>query len=208
MEAFVRRELSRERCADMTIDAATLETIRRVRAEIRVEEGGGGMCHLVTEWLNGDHGLGRLGVTYLDRTGEVVISGHYVNLLADGSILDPTADQTGEGHDVRLLRPGDPEYGRYRPEFDEEYHPGACPELDAWLPFWSGESDYLRQDKVTRERGKGWWVEDPGALLDYYSGQANIADPEYRKTMQAWIDDIVSRHPGIGGEPAGGPPPF
>lgn len=160
------------------LDEREIDRLRRLRQAIREEEGGGGMCHVVTECLQNDFALERMSVTYLDPTGEVIFTGHVVSILEDGSILDPTADQIGEGHDVRLLRPDDPEYGRYRPEFFEDFHPGH-PDvepglLDDWQPFWSGMLDGEREDENRSRLGEGWWLDDKSALIAYYREQAEL----------------------------------
>ena len=46
-----------------------------------------------------------------------------MNLLPDGSILDATADQLGEGKDVIVVHPSDKNYHRYRPEFSHDSMP-------------------------------------------------------------------------------------
>lgn len=187
---------------DLTPEMVAL--IQKTRTDIRVEQGGGGMCHVVSEWLEADYGLTRLSVTYLAPNGEVAFSAHLVNLLKDGSILDSTADQIGEGHDVRLLRPDDPEYGRYRPEFYEDYHPGHPDvepgSLDAWSDLWTGTVDYVQEDQIRAERGTGWWLEDKTSLVAYWRDQIQLArgtgrlsDDGYADYMLARVADLESR---------------
>jgi hypothetical protein len=174
--------------------------IRAVRHDIRVSEGGGGMCHEVTAWLSEAMPTVRLAVSYLAPSGEVACSGHYVSLLADGSILDPTADQFGEGHDVRLLGPRDPEYGRYRPEFDNDFNPALGdeefgPVLAAWSPSWHGEGDYEQEKRLEEERGAGWWLDDPSSYVAYWEEQLEIADARYRPFCEAVLASVVRNAP-------------
>ena len=159
--------------------------IRSLRTEVRKEEGGGGMCHVMMEvlWLKND--WEGLSVSYLDPWGRVICCGHCINILPDGSLLDSTADQFGEGHDVRLLAPGDPEYGRYRPEFDEDFHPGQCEEAARF--YWTGLLDHQAQDRMTQQLGHGWWLEDKQRYLKYLREQVQLGSGEY----QAWIDDLL-----------------
>ena len=168
MHAYTIRYVERYRGKHVDLDAALLDQIKAWRHEFRVSEGGGGMCHLVSEALMSERGVGRMAVTYLSSDGDVICCGHYINVLPDGVLLDFTSDQFGEGHDIRILRPGDTEYGRYRPEFYEDYSPGLNPvELKDWLPFWTGEIDWDLQDRMAAERGHCWWVEDPAPMRTY-----------------------------------------
>lgn len=158
-------------------DDSLVPAIETMREAIRIEQEGGGMCHLVSEWLWDKYGWERLPVTYLDPHGRVICAGHLINALPDGSLLDSTADQFGEGHSVRVLRPGDPDYGRYRPEFDEEVNPVHYGEFqDFW---WDGSPDFDNQDKVRAELGYGWWLKDTTALLDYLRHQVSLGGAPY-----------------------------
>lgn len=198
MQGFVRGCLARHPVKGGSYAAGQEEAIVSMREAIRAEEGGGGMCHRVTEALAHDRGWGRLAVSYLATDGEIVTDGHYVNLLADGSILDATADQFGEGHGVRLLRPDDPEYGRYRPEFDEDYNPGTAPELSAWKPAWNGETDWDAHIRIGGERGYGWWLDDPREMLDYLERRRAHAEADQFsigdvRLVDRWVVEIETR---------------
>ena len=198
MRGFVRHALDRQPVRSKGGFGDMLPHVLALRAETRIENGGGGMCHLVTEALAHERGWGRLPVSYLDADGEIVSDGHYVNLLADGTIVDPTADQFGEGHDVRVLPPDDPEYGRYRPEFDSDYNPGDVAELSAWKPAWTGETDWDAHIRISGERGFGWWVEDPTELLAYLGqrrayAQADDFSGQDVALVDRWVAEIESR---------------
>lgn len=153
-----------------------LEEIRKIREQIRADEGGGGMCHLVTEFLEAERGWKRLTVSRISPSGDVICAAHYVSVLADGTIVDPTADQFGDGHDIRILKPGDAGYGEYRPEFNCDYNPEIYPEeLSGWAEYWAGEEDYDAQDRLAEERGVAWWLEDTQAFVAYNLEQAELA---------------------------------
>lgn len=157
--------------------------IEQLRTDIRQEEGGGGMCHVVTEILETQKGWTRLPVTYLSEGGEVVCAGHLVSILPDGSLLDPTADQLGEGFSVRRIEPGDPALGRYRPEFDEEVNPVAYPEAFAGF-FWDGVEDLIQNDRLHEERGPGWWLQDKSLYMAYLADQALMGNSDHAH----WLD--------------------
>lgn len=201
MRDYVARTNRRYPPKPFVLDEAMTAYIRRVRQECRDEEYGGGMCHQVTEILAYEFGIGRLAVSYLSRDGEVICAGHYVNLLSDGSLLDGTADQFGEGHDVRLLRPDDPEYGRIRPEFDIDYTPALYPdELAGWGETWSGEGDWEQQDRLCAARDHGWWVDDPELLLAHYRERLELerrcpyaSGASDAARTSAWITSIENR---------------
>src|ERR1700740_618790 len=94
--------------------AEDIEWIRKLRHEIRTDEGGGGMCHFVSECIHNKFGWHAESGTLLDRNGDVIMGGGHVwNVLPDGAILDATADQIGEGRDIAIIEPDDPDYHRY-----------------------------------------------------------------------------------------------
>ena len=160
-----------------------IASIQREREAIRVEDGGGGMCHIVSELLWDRHGWARFPVTYLDPEGQIICAGHLINILPDGGLLDATADQFGEGHDVRVLAPGSPDYGRYRPEFDEEFNPSRY-ECVAHF-FWNGLSDCDAQDRLRANRGQGWWLPDKTDYLAYLQHQVELGGSCYSATVEA-----------------------
>lgn len=155
------------------------EDLRAWRDAAREEEGGGGLCHVVTEYLEGEYGWGRVSVAYLSPAGEVICAPHVINVLPDGSLFDPTADQFGEGDDIRLIRPEDPRYLRYRMEWDEEFNPEnnrrAAAILSMFDQVWDGVLDDQREDRLEREHGAGWWLDDKSHLRAYWGMQAGIA---------------------------------
>lgn len=172
---------------------ALLRDTLAARSRIRAEEGGGGMCHLVTEWLEDRCGWERLGVSYLSPRGEVICSGHYVSLLPDGSIFDPTSDQMGEGRDFALIGPDEAGYGRYRPEFDGDFNPAIAPEASRWASLWTGEADHEAQDRLRRERGYGWWTADKSAMISYWEAQIALMVSEGANQWSCDVEDARRR---------------
>ena len=166
--------------APLLFDADFQDAVATLRENIRAEEGGGGYCHVVTEILEADHGWERLPVSYLSLAGEVICAAHYINVLPDGSLLDPTRDQFGEGDDVSLIRHDSPDMARYRPEFDQDWHPGHPHDdqrlLEGWAEDWKGISDCDAQDALRRERGDGWWLTDKTTLIAYLQQQWSYGD--------------------------------
>jgi hypothetical protein len=143
------------------------------------------MCHLVTEALQAKYGWERLYVSYLTPEGEIICGGgHVISILPDGSILDPTRDQFGEGYSVSLIHVDSPEMGRYRPEFYDDFHPGhpdAAGQLEGWADAFDGRMDFDVQDALEEERGKCWWLADMTHMNAYrakdaeYSGRGMVA---------------------------------
>lgn len=175
-QAFFKKVAGRGRSdASLRPTDDDLNDLRNYRHECRQDEGGGGMCHLVTHYAEKVYGWPKLAVTYLTLEGEVIFCGHYVNVLPDGSILDPTADQIGEGDDIRLCSPGDPTYCRYRMEWYEDYNPSSDEECAAIAAFygivWDGVLDGRMHNKNNNERGDGWWLTDKSHYASYEKKQ-------------------------------------
>lgn len=164
--------------------APDVDKLRALREEVRISEGGGGMCHVMMEILWKEKGWEGLSVSYLDPQGLVICAGHCINFLPDGSILDSTADQFGEGHDVRILRPQDPEYGRYRPEFYQDFDPVQSEEARAF--FWNGVWDCEAQDQMVSQRGRGWWLADKSLYAAYLRHQVKLGCRDY----VAWLEQL------------------
>lgn len=161
-----------EPLAELTQELA--DEILEIREAVRRDEGGGGMCHIVTEILQMRYGWKRLCVTYLSKEGEVICGGgHVVNVLPDGSILDPTRDQFGEGHSVSLISIDSKEIGRYRTEFYEDFHPlhpDAEGRLDGWKDAFDGRLDFDLDNDLVSLRGSSWWLDDR-SLIDAYDAR-------------------------------------
>ena len=168
--------------ADMT--GAFVREVEELREEIRAEEGGGGMCHVVSEVMGMRRGWPMLSVAYLSPDGGMICAAHVVSVLPDGSIMDHTRDQFGEGHSVSFVKAGSDEIGRYRPEFYEDFHPGHPDDTDGqmtpWLDTYSGRTDSDEQDAVRAERGRGWWLSDLTLLDEYEERQERYARPIQR----------------------------
>lgn len=139
----------------------TATEIRAIRREVRIAAGRGGQCGEVAEWIYGRFGWTKVGGMYLSASLEP-IGDHVWNVLPNGSILDATADQFCEGHDIRLVPAGSPEQQRYRFEWTADFNPDLAdqyPELTG-IP-WSGEFDVDASQRLLAERGEGWWLSDP-----------------------------------------------
>jgi hypothetical protein len=162
------------------LSADFVDMVETLREEVRAEEGGGGMCHVMSEILATRFGWPMLSVAYLSRDGGMICAAHVVNILPDGSVLDTTRDQFGEGHSVSYVSAESEEIGRYRPEFYEDFHPGHPDDTDGimspWLPGYAGHADYVEQDRIRAERGPAWWLEDTALLAEYEARQAAYGD--------------------------------
>lgn len=163
------------------------------------------MCHEVGEWIEWTYGWPRRSGSYLSRDGEVCIAAHYWNVLPCGAILDATADQTGEGHDLRILPTDDPEHGRYDEERCDEWNPGtgwtpATSGMRASMPY-SGEDDVSEMSRHVAARGNHWWSTDPVGLMAYLETQIGYAatmqeihGPNgYLDWLRRVLDDVASR---------------
>ena len=156
----------------------TAAEIRAMRHAVRIAAGRGGQCGEVAEWICRRSGWTNVGGMYLSPSLEP-IGDHVWNVLPDGSILDATADQFCEGHDIRLVPAGSPEQQRYRFEWTADFNPDLAdryPEL-ASIP-WSGEFDVDASQRLREERGEGWWLSDPARYRDWDPLSGYEASPE------------------------------
>jgi hypothetical protein len=162
--------------------AADLQEIRRIRHEVRCAEGEGGQCGFVAEIIMNRFRWPMHGGTYCNDIDEPICNDHVWNVLPDGTILDATADQMGLGHDIRIVEPSDPDFRKYRFEWNDDYHPDSedYPELKGVK--WSGKFDTDWADELRQERGRDWHVTDPEQYARYQQQvaayRAGQADPK------------------------------
>jgi hypothetical protein len=151
-----------------------IAAIRQERHSNRLAEGGHGMCHYVTESLEHQYGWRRESGTYLSADGEIICGdGHYWNYLPDGSLLDPTADQFGEGYDIRVIAPQDPEFQRYRWAWTPDYHP------DFPTGGYRGPYDYDVEKQLREQRGDYWWAPPEDLNVQIYVWRRQFYDDLY-----------------------------
>ena len=84
--------------------------------------------------------------------------GNYWNLLPDGSILDATADQFGEGNSVRLILPDNTEYARYHPRFPRDVDYDNDDEINRLVDL--DNERYAKSMEYRKQHGEGWWLND------------------------------------------------
>lgn len=187
--------------------------LRRLRHDCRVENGGGGCCHIVTEVLEERHGWTKLSVAYLAPSMEVALAPHLISLLPDGSLLDATVDQFADGDDIRLIRPDDSLYRRYRPEIDDVAAALEDPMMTAALA-WTGEAMPTATDEcvcsmLAAERGTGWWGADFDRYRRYHQEQARLAAASGNFPYKQWsLMQIDLFHDGIDPHAVPAPPLF
>jgi hypothetical protein len=161
--------LMRESADKFTLTPNIISQIEEWRHQCRVDNEGGGACHLVSEIIEGEWGFERQDGTYCTPDQRDICVGHYWNLLPDGSILDSTADQFGEGNNIRIVSPNDPEFKRYHPRFprdfdyndDEEYT--RITDLD--------NQRYDKSQEYEKKHGEGWWLKDKKLYNKYKTDQ-------------------------------------
>jgi hypothetical protein len=166
--------------------AADLARIRQIRHEIRCEEGAGGQCGWVVEWCQNEFNwcVGAQSGTYCNDADEPICCDHAWCILPDGAIFDPTADQMGLGHDMRIVEPGDPDFHKYRWQWHPDYHPGREDSPELKDTKWSGKFDDEWAREIRAERGEDWHVTDKKQYAAYMkkhraydSGRANPKKP-------------------------------
>lgn len=166
--------------------------------QIRKGDCGGGQCHNVSSWIQHRFGWPKTGGTYLSVDGEVIVSGHLWNVLPDGAILDATADQIGEGHDIRIVNIDDPDYSRYDMEWYQDYHPKSdnykhgINKRDPSL--FTGELDSEAQNRIRSERGNYWWLSNKDHIDAYNEKQKQYIEESFQLgDLIRWVDYRAAR---------------
>ena len=109
-----------------------------------------------------------IGGTYCNDADEPICCDHVWCQLPDGAIFDPTADQMGLGHDMRIVEPTDPDFQKYREQWHEDYNPDLAdeyPELKGRK--WSGKLDSDWANEIRAERGQDWHTTDIKQYREY-----------------------------------------
>jgi hypothetical protein len=135
-----------------------IETIRSHRHRLRLA-GEWGACYETSCFIEHHfHWRRRDGVYQLHDGTPVIL--HSWNEADDGTIIDGTADQFFEGHDVAVFGAGDPGRQNYR----ARYTPTHNPAVTAWLancPYiGSTDGEYWNGRDQARMLGPGWWLAD------------------------------------------------
>lgn len=164
-QQFVNEAKAKRR---FVLNDETLAELRSQRHKWRIENRGGGACHLMSDYIQDEYGFKRKSGTYTTISGDVICAdGHLWNVLPDGSILDTTCDQFGEEQDIQLIKPTDPNHARYREAYLSYCHPGHKDYPDFKDDKWDGKMDDLEEKRLNRKLGKNWWVKSPDAFKKY-----------------------------------------
>lgn len=129
--------------------------------DVRIGEGYGGQCGFVAEVLAYDFGWTNMGGIYHSPDGKPIGDHVWVCHEPTDMLIDPTADQFGEGPEVRFLLAGSDLRERYLHAETEEQE-------RAWLTEARARRDV---------EGEYWWVE---------GGQANPNVLAYEAEVRRW----------------------
>lgn len=153
--------------------------IRKIVDDVRRDEGAGGQCGFVSEMLANKYGWEHHGGYYHAPDGRV-IGDHQWNVHGpSGTIIDATADQHGEGHDIRVIPPSDPEHGRYQYAQSDE---------DDTFRF-------TQADENRRTHGDYWWTGGPTEHARSY--QEKVKRYTGSLTQHFAVSEPVEVHRGV-----------
>jgi hypothetical protein len=161
--------LMRESADKFTLTPNIISQIEEWRHQCRVDNEGGGACHLVSEIIEDEWGFERQDGTYCTPDQRDICVGHYWNLLPDGSILDSTADQFGEGNNIRIVSPKDPEFKRYHPRFPKDFDYNDDAEYTRITDL--DNQRYEKSQEYDKKHGEGWWLKDKKLYNKYKTDQ-------------------------------------
>lgn len=180
----------------MRPDKADLVWIRKMREKVRAEEGGGGYCHVMSEIIMDVFGWKWFSGTYTDPKDDPICPAHVWNILPDGALLDSTADQFGEGHDIRIIEKNDPDHPRYRYEWMQDYHPDH-PDADDDVrgKKWSKQYDFERAIRLDKQRGRYWWLKNKALIKAYEKKQREYEKARDKAEDKDWfkMDEAIKK---------------
>ncbi len=142
------------------------DEIRAYRHQMRLAGCWGG-CFEVACFIEYRYGWRRVDGVYGLPDGRPIFL-HSWNMMPDGSLVDGTADQFGEGHDIAVHPEGTPDFSRYR----EKYTAAHNPHETAWLATraYSGMPDqvFWNEQEARKSLAPGWWLADTGLYLAWF----------------------------------------
>jgi len=102
---------------DFELTPEFVAEVEAYRDEVREEEGGGGMCHIVTDHLAGKFGWERLFVSYLTPDGEIICGGRACHKHPSRRLYPRSYARSVRCKDfsVSHIKCDSDEIGRYRP---------------------------------------------------------------------------------------------
>lgn len=126
------------------------------------QNGARGACYEVSQLIFKQFGFHTAEGVYQHSDGRPIYL-HRWNIMPDGSILDGTADQFGEGHDVFTIDPSNAFFQRYRPIWTNAFNPST---IDTYKNMpWTNFSD---QDYWNKNQDpQGWWLEDLSIYIEW-----------------------------------------
>ncbi len=142
-----------------------IKLLKKVRHSCRISNGGGGSCHLVSEWLEGQYDFERVEGWYCSSDGRMICSHHLWNETPDGAIIDATADQLGEDEGIRIIYPDNPLYARYHVRWGNRRPVDSEEDYDAI--YKQGDEQAEEQDREAEKSGEGWWLADKARYNKY-----------------------------------------
>ncbi|MBA4797549.1 MAG: hypothetical protein H2043_09125 [Rhizobiales bacterium] len=154
----------------VVLEQQQISVIRAFRHRMRLA-GCWGACFEVSCFIQHTFGWVRVDGVYALPDGRPIFL-HSWNALSDGSLLDGTADQFGEGDDVGIYPRNSPSFLRYR----EKYTIAHNPENTAWLkgqPYVGlPDRDFWDAAEARKELPPGWWLAHPQQYLSWFRNGA------------------------------------
>lgn len=142
-------------------DAELLAEVGELRDAMRQEAYGETRVGQIASYIEMYWGWPTVSGVHVDAADEAIAL-HSWNLLPGDAILDVSADCFGEGLDIAVITPDDPQWRRYRQEWTIHHNPDA-PGMPAELAAaaWSGTPDMATlQARRARHGDEPWWLDN------------------------------------------------
>ncbi|WP_377275398.1 hypothetical protein [Rhizobium sp. R86522] len=156
----------------MLITPQQTDVIRSFRHEMRLA-GCWGACFEVACFIEHQFDWRRIDGVYELPDGRPIFL-HSWNMMSDGTLVDGTADQFGEGRDIAIHPCGSPDHLRYRDRYTAAHNPLKT----SWLATrpYSGVPDqtFWDDEEARRTLAPGWWISEPQPYVAWFKSGATM----------------------------------
>jgi hypothetical protein len=94
--------------------------------------------------------------------------------MSDGTLVDGTADQFGEGRDVAVHPCGSTEHLRYRDRYTAAHNPLKTPWLATQPYIGVPDQTFWGVEEARTALAPGWWLSEPQPYVAWFKSGATM----------------------------------